>query len=150
MYVSVEVVRMSRFGVVWGKSTAWPTILRIELMEAQRLCYCPTIVDEGLNMCSTTRVLDVLDSGLKLDSKERQGSVRGSQNRRRPQHRAIQAENRSFVQVAKQQGEYLAKLLRDGNVRPGEPMPQGTKPFRCAVPSTLVFHPFILRSLWQG
>lgn len=35
----------------------------------------------------------------------------------------------SMVQVAKQQGEYVAKLLASGKAEPGKPI-QGAKPFR--------------------
>ena len=34
------------------------------------------------------------------------------------------------VKVAKQQGEYIAKLLASGKAQPGQPIQQGVKPFR--------------------
>ncbi len=33
------------------------------------------------------------------------------------------------LQVAKQEGEYLAKLLGEGKVLPGKPLDPSTKPF---------------------
>ena len=38
--------------------------------------------------------------------------------------------NAYAVKVAKQQGEYIAKLLASGKAQPGKPI-QGMKPFRC-------------------
>ncbi len=49
-----------------------------------------------------------------------------------------------FTQVAKQQGEYIAKLLASGKAQPGKPI-QGVKPFRYTFmtlpgPSPALYH----------
>ena len=41
--------------------------------------------------------------------------------------------------MAKQEGEYLAKLLGEGSVWPGEPLPGGTKPFAYSHKGSLAY-----------
>ena len=44
-----------------------------------------------------------------------------------------------LLQVAKQEGEYLAKLLGAGNVRSEKPLPSGTKPFAYSHKGSLAY-----------
>ena len=55
------------------------------------------------------------------------------------------------MQVAKQQGEYLAGLLGKGACKPGQPM-NGVKGFRCGSPHSAFtcFWACAIRSLPQG
>ena len=43
------------------------------------------------------------------------------------------------MQVAKQEGEYLAKLLGEGHVRPEQALPPGTKPFAYSHKGSLAY-----------